>query len=287
MTLSEYRGQSFVNIREYYEKDGVEKPGAKGTSLTVDQWRFLLDNLDLIDRALTTLDKTFQLVLVDSQKRVTVSDVYKTVDIREYYEKDGNALPGKKGISLSTDQWHQLKTHAASLVLAAPPVADALAAKRPRVEADDKGKATAQRPDFWVDLGNKKRCYVSHYMGNLYVSLREYYTTATGEDRPGSKGISLTPAQWAVFAQHALEIEKAFDKHDKKFLLVLSETPSASARRQVTVSEFRGQYYLNIREHYKKAEEWSPGKKGCSLGSQGVAALLDNLERINAEVKKN
>lgn len=37
---------------------------------------------------------------------------------------------------------------------------------------------------------------MSEFSGKLLVSLREYYTDAGGQERPGKKGISLTAEQF-------------------------------------------------------------------------------------------
>jgi len=52
LTVSRYKGQTFINIREYYLKDGAMLPGSKGISLPVEQWRKVCDAAPAVDQAL-------------------------------------------------------------------------------------------------------------------------------------------------------------------------------------------------------------------------------------------
>ncbi|CAI9637604.1 unnamed protein product [Alternaria burnsii] len=77
------------------------------------------------------------------KRRVTVSDFNKStlVSIREYYVTDsGETKPGKKGISLTIDQYN-------ALLASAPLIESALAKKDIQVV----------RPDYGADLGAKIR----------------------------------------------------------------------------------------------------------------------------------
>lgn len=117
-TVSDFRGKKYVGLREYYEKDGVWLPGKKGISLPYEQWSQLRAKIGEVNQRIADFgakkpisDAT--VCVLGRDRRVTV-DIFNgsvMIGIREFYEKDGAKLPGKKGISLSKDQWELVTRH--------------------------------------------------------------------------------------------------------------------------------------------------------------------------------
>ncbi|KAK1932395.1 RNA polymerase II transcriptional coactivator KIWI [Phytophthora citrophthora] len=151
---------------------------------------------------------------LSSKRRVTVRKwkSMKFVDIREFYDDDGQPKPGKKGISLSPDQWEKLYSFS-----------DAIAEAIQLVEDDKVGMESLAgvpgcilRPDgdvraIALPLSNKRRITIRYFRKGVLVDLREFYDQ-DGVSKPGKKGISLSKEQWAALQNTADEIMEAVDR---------------------------------------------------------------------------
>ncbi|XP_050346751.1 RNA polymerase II transcriptional coactivator [Nymphalis io] len=53
--IREFKGKVYVDIREFYEKNGELLPGKKGISMTPDMWRKLLSLSDEINETISSM----------------------------------------------------------------------------------------------------------------------------------------------------------------------------------------------------------------------------------------
>ena len=128
---------------------------------------------------------------LSNAKRVAVQ-VYRgapTISFREYYQKDGQWLPGKKGVNLNAEQFENLREKIADVEIKI----DIVAAGNSESEAV-------------CEIGGNKRVTVSKYQGKPMVHVREYYQNKNGEWAPGFKGLAFNREQWEMFVNHADEI---------------------------------------------------------------------------------
>ncbi|KAL2918804.1 Transcriptional coactivator [Polyrhizophydium stewartii] len=73
----------------------------------------------------------------------------------------------------------------------------------------EKGKGTtAADGGYSLSIGPMKRLTVNKFKGKILIDIREYYS-AGGEEKPGKKGISITPEAWAVICQNTNDINAA------------------------------------------------------------------------------
>lgn len=151
--------------------------------------------------AAPTTDDAFavdgQICALSKSKRVVVGEYRgkKNLSLREYYEKDGKWLPGKKGISLARDQWAVLKKHVGAGDVEA------------RLKKDPGGAG-----DFLVgNLSPTRRLTVGSFRNVPTVGVREYYEK-DGKTLPGFKGMNMSLEQWGVFCGFVDAIETAMGK---------------------------------------------------------------------------
>ncbi|RLN08198.1 RNA polymerase II transcriptional coactivator KIWI-like [Panicum miliaceum] len=52
VSVRSWKGKVYVDMREFYVKDGKTLPTRKGISLQLDQWKTLRDNIKAIDEAI-------------------------------------------------------------------------------------------------------------------------------------------------------------------------------------------------------------------------------------------
>ena len=72
--------------------------------------------------------------------------------------------------------------------------------------SNDAGEAT-------FEISGKRRVTVRKFRSNILIDIREYYEDkASGEDRPGKKGISLTKEQYEKLKELLPEIDEAVKK---------------------------------------------------------------------------
>ena len=116
VSVGEYRGRKHVSLREFYLKDGAWLPGKKGINLSVEQWRCLKAAAPRVTARLRsgeTPTETDTVAELGGSRRVTCGAFRgaATVGVREYYEKNGEMLPGFRGLNMSTEQWGTLAAH--------------------------------------------------------------------------------------------------------------------------------------------------------------------------------
>jgi hypothetical protein len=115
VSVGEYRGLRHVSLREFYCKDGSWLPGKKGINLSVEQWVLLKASVAAVTARLQSGNETSDVVVKElgKNRRVTVGSFRgaATVGVREFYEKNGEMLPGFRGLNMSKEQWDVLVAH--------------------------------------------------------------------------------------------------------------------------------------------------------------------------------
>lgn len=151
-----------------------------------------------------------------------------------------------------------------------------------------------QVPDAIFDLGKNKRVTVRQFRNINLIDIREYYQdSATGELRPGKKGISLTEDLYDELLKHRLNIDEALRRFGSrrprtKLVRLLSDDEyedddedkknkdDKKVKSEGTGVEINGK---DGNGSPKKKDKDATGKDGNSSSAQGKTGVKHERER--------
>jgi hypothetical protein len=93
--------------------------------------------------------------------------------------------------------------------------------KKTKTAGEGESGKDAEGNPFWT-LSNTRRVGLSEFKGRTFVNIREYYTDAAGDLKPGKKGISLPLEQYSAL----LAAVPAINTHLREQGHDLSDVPS-------------------------------------------------------------
>merc|ERR1719354_760858 len=120
-------------------------------------------------------------------------------------------------------------------------------------------------------LGKMRRISILEFKGRKMVNIREYYTDAAGDEKPGKKGVALMPESWDALLQIKDEVNNASS----------GEKWDLGKKKWMRVNEFKGRTLYDIREMYEKDGELKPGNKGISLSREQWDTVMSHSDALS------
>ncbi|KZO98967.1 PC4-domain-containing protein [Calocera viscosa TUFC12733] len=84
-----------------------------------------------------------------------------------------------------------------------------LKAKAPAPPTHEGGTQVNQEGEKYVALGKNRRVTLRKFNGKPLIDIREFYVDKDDKQKPGKKGISLSPEQWEALKQCLPAIDDA------------------------------------------------------------------------------
>ncbi|CAD7929678.1 unnamed protein product [Amoebophrya sp. A25] len=154
--------------------------------------------------------------------------------------------------------------------------------KRQKTEDKSSNPLTAgpSADDKFIDLGQSKRVALTIYQGRKMINFREFYEDkASGEMKPGAKGITLTADNYKKLSDKYEQMEEAIGAQEDAWFEIEG---GIQTKRYFTLSSYKGKWYVAVREYWKPEleDDFKPGRKGLTISVDQYRKISENHETI-------